>query len=241
MTAIAAAIIELKAHCEHTWEVIRALERFGKVVEDAHEKASGAVDAVCLEATLGGKPLPTGTRVNVSTTARAPRGTRRAKAKARKMAAPATPKAPGKTHRQGVPSKPNGKPAPKTSSGPSTGFSVGAAIIHALGAASAPMSPLDVIRVTKLPRWRVMRALLDMHASGQIAKIGQHHGAKYALLSAPRPGAAAGTQAAPPAGPSSASGSPPKSDTGNFEVAWSGTKERNGTAPTITGPRERRP
>jgi len=122
-----------------------------------------------------------------------------------------------------APAKPNGQPHPRT--GPAT-YAGGADIISALGAAREPMSPTHLIRVTKLPRWRVMKTLLLMHATGQLVKVGKNRSAKYALPSAPRSGAVAGTRALLPGGPPSASG-------GDFEVAWNGTKERTGQAPPI--------
>jgi len=207
MTAIGAAIIELKAHCEHTWEIIRALERFAAVVEDAHEKAASAAPVTTA---LVACPEP-----------------------ATRTARPAKPQpAAKKVAAKPAPAKPNGKPA-------ATGaYPVGAAIISALGAHRGPMSPKALVTATKLPRWRVMRTLLDMHASGQLAKVGTRRGATYALHNKPRSGAAAGTQAAPPVGPPSANGR--QASPGGFDIAWSGTKERNGEAPSILPPRERK-
>ena len=71
----------------------------------------------------------------------------------------------------------------------------------------------------------------------RITKTGKTTAVRYALATAttPRPGAVAGTQAAPPVGPPSANGTP------QFETVWNGTKERNGEAPSILPPRERKP
>jgi hypothetical protein len=46
MTAISAAVVELKAHCAHTWELIRTLERFEQVVEGAHPPSAVATPGV---------------------------------------------------------------------------------------------------------------------------------------------------------------------------------------------------
>lgn len=214
MTAIAAAIVELKAHCEHTWEVIRALEQFAHVVEEAHGKAAGAVQK---------------TSATVSFPAPARRQARPAKATRAARKAPT----------QAAPAKPNGTPAPTGHVTKAAG-NTGLAIIRALGTAREPLSPKALVRLTKLPRWRVMKTLLDMHAAGQLAKVGKHRGAKYALPSKPRPGAVAGTQAAPPVGPPSANGRQASPE--GFETVWSGTAERNGQAPAILSAagRERR-
>lgn len=211
MTAISAAIVELKAHCEHTWEVIRSLERFARVVEEAHEKAATAVQ---VSTAFVDFPEP------------ATRPTRRVKGKgkAAKKAAPVKAAA-------ATPAKTNGTPAHAGSGAQTATYAGGAAIIGRLGVAGDPLSPTDLIRLTKLPRWRVMKTLLLMHASGQLAKVGARRSAKYALPTKPRSGAAAGTQAAPPVGPPSANGR--QASSGGFEVAWNGTKERNGEAPPI--------
>ena len=107
---------------------------------------------------------------------------------------------------------------------------------------------VDVIaRAAKLVKGTVYGRLTRLMAAGRIEQRMEgkhalyrrraHHGTSTQL----RPGAVAGTPAAPPVGPPSANGSKSAPQCGDFDVAWNGTKERNGEAPSILGPRERKP
>ena len=225
MTGIVAAIIELKAHCRHASELIASLERFAVVVEDAH----APVPTVPPSAT----PTPTVTVAAAETTRRTPAASVRAtsprKANGKLAKPPAKPARPGKVGRAAA------------------AFTAGAEILRILGARAEPLAPKDIIRLTKLPRWKGMKLIIELANAGSLVRIGHHRNATYTLAHHPRSGAAAGTQAAPPAGPSPTNGSTPAHPRvaasaapapGGFEVAWNGTKERNGDAPSLVGDRE---
>jgi hypothetical protein len=203
MTAIGAAIIELKAHCEHTWEIIRALERFAKVVEDAH----GATPAVT--------PADVHTMVDrLADVGALKTALRKPSAKAR--------------------AKTNGRQQPAK-----VAFTPGAAILSALGSAATPLDGQALRRQSGLKDSRFYYTLNRLMADGAVCRVGtQKRGGLYQLAHQPRPGAVAGTQAAPPVGPSPATGS--RKGDGPFETVWTGTKERNGEAPSLLPPRERR-
>ena len=167
MTAIDAAIIELKAHAEHTWSLIRALERYGTVVEQAHEpKAAEPPDQVKL-------PEPRRGRTRQALEA----------------------------------------------------FEPGAAILSHLGSAPAPMASSELVRLTKLAKPKVKAILKQLIAQQRVRCAGRGRSTRYELT--PRPGAVAGTQAAPPVGPPPASGpARPAAAGGRYEVAWNG-RDRN--------------
>ena len=72
---------------------------------------------------------------------------------------------------------------------------------------------------------------------GGVVKSGKTSSTRYALSPKLRSGPAAGT----PSGPAGGSGPDHRSAApGGFEVAWNGTKERNGEAPSILPAREQR-
>ena len=99
----------------------------------------------------------------------------------------------------------------------------------------------SVAHRAKLPKGTAYQRLSRMHGTGEVATRSEGKRTLYRLArvpAQPRPRAVAGTQAAPPVGPPSANGR--HASTGDFEVAWNGTKERNGEAPSILPPRERR-
>jgi hypothetical protein len=199
MTAIYAAIVELKAHCEHTWDVIHTLERFAAVVEDAH----GAPSAI-----PGAAPEPSASTHLVVDPV--------------KRTQPTTPKA--------------AKPAAPHSTVKGSGTEAIAGVLYAAG---HPMTPLAIIQTSRMARYQVFKALKELVRARRVVARGQRRGRTYELATQLRPGAVAGTQAAPPVGPPSANGRrvPPEA----FDVAWNGTKERNGDAPSILPPRERKP
>lgn len=98
----------------------------------------------------------------------------------------------------------------------------------------------DIAKRAKLPKGTAYTRLSRLQSAGEVATRPEGKRMLYRLAGTPaqlRPRAVAGTQAAPPAGPSSANG---RQALGGFEVAWNGTKERNGEAPSILPPRERR-
>lgn len=104
----------------------------------------------------------------------------------------------------------------------------------------------EVIKRAKLPKGTAYTRLTRLHGSGQVETQTEGRRTLYRLATKraaaspqPRSGAGAGTQAAPPAGPPPTNGR--QASSGGFEIAWNGTKERNGEAPSILPPRERKP
>ena len=102
----------------------------------------------------------------------------------------------------------------------------------------------EITTRTKLPKGTAYTRLTRLSGHGRVETRTEGRRTLYRLAtrrtaSSPplRPGAVAGTQAAPPVGPPSANG---RQASSGFEVAWNGTKERNGEAPTILPPRERK-
>ena len=99
----------------------------------------------------------------------------------------------------------------------------------------------DIAKRAKLPKGTAYTRLTRLCGAGEVATRREGKRTLYRPADMPaqlRPRAVAGTQAAPPAGPSSANGR--QASSAEFEVAWNGTKERNGDAPSILPPRERR-
>ena len=105
-------------------------------------------------------------------------------------------------------------------------------------ASEDPLSTPDLVRMSRLPVDRVRIALKSLVANLDIRATGATSARRYSSVQ-PRPGAVAGTPAAPPVGPSPANGRHAQPEA--FEVVWTGTKERNGDAPSILPPRERKP
>lgn len=116
-------------------------------------------------------------------------------------------------------------------------------ILALLRRAGEPLKPIAIIRGTKLPRSRVFGLLPSLMGRHLVLRAGTGRACTSGLAQ-PRPGAVAGTQAAPPVGPSSANGSTGgngrQASSAPFEVAWNGTKDRSGEAPSLLPPRERR-
>jgi hypothetical protein len=100
-----------------------------------------------------------------------------------------------------------------------------------------PMSTPDIVRASRLPVDRARAALKWLVKNLDVRATGATSARRYEAIR-PRQGTAAGTQAAPPVGPSPANGTPTRDQ---VLVVWNGTKERNGDAPSILPPRERRP
>ena len=99
----------------------------------------------------------------------------------------------------------------------------------------------DIAKRAKLPKGTAYTRLIRLCGAGEVATRREGKRTLYRPADKPaqlRPRAVAGTQAAPPAGPPSANGR--QASSAEFEVAWNGTKERNGDAPSILPPRERR-
>lgn len=99
----------------------------------------------------------------------------------------------------------------------------------------------EIATRTKLPKGTAYTRLTRLHGTGEVVTRSEGKRTLYRLAGTStqlRPRAGAGTQAAPPVGPPSANG---RQASSGFEVAWNGTKERNGEAPSILPPRERKP
>lgn len=105
------------------------------------------------------------------------------------------------------------------------------AILQTLRAYGTPVSLAVLVKALGRSGYQLKPHLDALIRLGGVVKSGQTSSTRYALPTKPRSGAAAGTQAAPPVGPPSANGR--QASSGGFEVAWNGTKERNGQAPPI--------
>lgn len=135
-----------------------------------------------------------------------------------------------------TPSKGNGKPVVSTTPPELTDASQ-TAILQALRKADEPLSGADLVARTKQSMYCLKPHLDALIRLGGVVKIGKTLSTRYALSPKLRSGPAAGT----PSGPAGGSGPDHRSAApGGFEVAWNGTKERNGEAPSILPPRERK-
>jgi len=112
------------------------------------------------------------------------------------------------------------------------------AILQTLRAYGTPVSLTVLIKALGRSGYQLKPHLDALIRLGGVVKSGQTSSTRYALPTKPRSGAGAGTQAAPPVGPPSANGRRAHPET--IETVWNGTKERNGEAPSILPPRERK-
>jgi hypothetical protein len=113
-------------------------------------------------------------------------------------------------------------------------------VLKALQASALPLRVIDICARTALPREIVRDALQRGVMEGVFRASGKTSARVYALAR-PRPGSVAGTQAAPPVGPTLATASKAASITDHgFETVWDGARERNGQAPSILPPREQK-
>lgn len=108
------------------------------------------------------------------------------------------------------------------------------AVLAALKQAGGPVSLKELGTPGRMTGDQVKAVLVELVGERLVVKTGKTSGRRFSLKDAAplRPGSAAGTQAAPPAGPALA--------TDAVEVVWNGAKERTGQAPSILGPRELR-
>jgi hypothetical protein len=111
------------------------------------------------------------------------------------------------------------------------------AIAEALRISGQPLRSIDLCARTALPRETVREGLRELVTRSVVRASGKTSARVY-TMARPRQGTAAGTQAALSVGPSPANGTPTRDA---MTVVWNGTKERNGDAPSILPPRERRP
>lgn len=115
-------------------------------------------------------------------------------------------------------------------------------IVVYLRTQAAPVSQATVVRGTKLSSSQVRSALRALVTSGEVIGTGHTNSRRYAAAPgacAPRPPVATGSGAGTLAGPVSEPG--PRRHLGEepaVVTVWNGTKERSGTAPTLTPPRE---
>jgi hypothetical protein len=140
-----------------------------------------------------------------------------------------------------VPATPPATPCPRppaktvVAAVPTPGLSDDARKIQKVVAATPdPLTIREIVQRAKLPLDRVRVALKALVRADGVQALGATSARVYTAIT-PRPGAVAGTQAAPPVGP------PPATGTPQFETVWNGTKERNGDAPQLLPPRERKP
>ena len=105
-------------------------------------------------------------------------------------------------------------------------------ILAHLGQAHGPTCRADIVTGTALTLGRVAQPLTRLVADGLVVATGHTNTSRYALAT----GSGAGTRAG------SARGSGPRRtvDEASVEIAWNGTKERNGEAPTLTPAREQK-
>ncbi len=108
------------------------------------------------------------------------------------------------------------------------------AILSALRKAGEPLSGPELVAATRQSACQLKPHLDALVRQGGIVKSGQTSSTRYALAPTLRSGPAAGT----PRGP--AGGTGPDHRPAEFETVWNGTKERNGEAPSILPPRERK-
>jgi len=109
-------------------------------------------------------------------------------------------------------------------------------VLKLVASVQDPISTKEVQQGTRLPIDRVRVALQALVREGNLVATGATSARRYAAKL--RPGSAAGT----PSGPAGGSGPGHRRDgQPEFETVWNGTKERNGQAPCILPPRERKP
>ena len=99
-----------------------------------------------------------------------------------------------------------------------------------------PLSTPQIVQGTRLPVDRVRVALQQLVEAGEILSEGQTSARRYRAPSR-RSGPGAGT----PSGSLGGVGPGRPVNGQEFETVWNGTKERNGEAPSILPPRERKP
>jgi len=117
------------------------------------------------------------------------------------------------------------------------------ALRKALDANRDPVSYAEIGTPSRLTKDEVRQALARLVEAKRVVKTGKTNATRFALAPhPPRPGAVAGTPAATPVGPPPANGSRQRSEAqpSDFDVAWNGSKERSGQAPSILPPREQR-